>query len=91
MLDDKQFKSYRVKFKTPDNIAVSAIDYNCGGYFQAPSDSDSLVVDSLNLDDVEMVVDEYRNPVATPNEHHEDANQQPQPDMPNAALEPKEN
>jgi penicillin-binding protein 1A len=90
VLSDKQFKNYRVKFKTPDNIAVNALDYNCGGYFMAPADSDSLAVDSLELDDVEMVVDEFGNPVATPKEHHEEANQHPQPDEPNAALEPKE-
>ena len=56
----------------------------------APADSDSLAVDSLGIDDVEMVVDEFGNPVATPKEHHEEANQHPQPDEPNAALEPKE-
>ena len=32
-LIDKQFKNYRVKFKTPADLAVSAIDYNCGGCY----------------------------------------------------------
>ena len=90
VLGDKQFKDYRVKFKTPADLAVSAIDYNCGGYFQAPSDSDSLAVDSLGYDEMEIVYDEFGNVVSKPKEHHEDANQQPQPDEPNAALEPKE-
>ena len=90
VLSDKQFKNYRVKFKTPDNIAANALDYNCGGYFMAPADSDSLAVDSLGIDEVEMVVDEYGNPIATPKEHQEDANQHALPDEPNAALEPKE-
>jgi penicillin-binding protein 1A len=90
VLSDKQFKSYRVKFQMPDNVAASAIDYNCGGYFNAPADSDSLAVDSLGLDEIDVVYDEFGNPVSTPKEHHEDANQQPQPDEPNAALEPKE-
>ena len=90
VLSDKQFKDYRVKFKTPAGITVNDIDFNCGGYFQAPADSDSLAVDSLGLDEVEMAIDEFGNPVTTPKEHNEDVNQHPQPDEPNAALEPKE-
>ena len=37
-----------------------------------------------------LPVDEFGNPVTTPKEHNEDVNQHPQPDEPNAALEPKE-
>ena len=91
VLNDKQFSQYRTRFKKPDNIAVLPADYECGGYFMAPADSDSLAVDSLGIDDAEIVVDEYGNPVSIPKEHHEDANQEPQPDEPQAALEPKEN
>jgi penicillin-binding protein 1A len=90
VLNDKQFSQYRTRFQKPDNIAVFPGDYNCGGYFMAPADSDSLAVDSLGTEEIDMVVDEFGNVVPVPKEHNEEVNQQPQPDEPQEALEPKE-
>jgi penicillin-binding protein 1A len=90
VLNDKQFSQYRTRFQKPDNIAVFPGDYNCGGYFMAPADSDSLAVDSLGIEEIDMVVDEFGNVVPVPKEHNEEVTQQPQPDEPQAALEPKE-
>ena len=56
----------------------------------APADSDSLAVDSLGIEEIDMVVDEFGNVVPVPKEHNEEVTQQPQPDEPQAALEPKE-
>ncbi len=38
-----------------------------------------------------MVLDEFGNMIAKPKEHHEEAGQEPQPDEPQEAEEPKEN
>ena len=89
VLSDKQFKHYRTKFTTPDDLG-DAIDYNCGGYFKAPADSDSLAVDSLAAKpEMEIVLDEFGNEVIRPKEHHENVNSQVHPDAPQAAEEPK--
>ena len=91
VLADKQFKHYRVKFNKPEGIG-DAIDYNCGGYFKAPADSDSLAVDSLAAKpEMEMVLDEFGNEVVRPKEHHDDnVNTQSSPNAPQAAEEPKQ-
>lgn len=89
VLSDKQFKHYRTKFTLPDDIG-DAIDYNCGGYFKAPADSDSIGVDSLAVkQEMEMVLDEFGNEVIRPKEHHDNVNTQVHPDVPQAAEEPK--
>jgi hypothetical protein len=65
--------------------------YGCGGYLQEVSDTDSIAVDSLGVEmEQEVILDELGNMVVKPKEHHEDANQQPQDDEPQAAEEPKE-
>ena len=90
VLADKQFKHYRVKFNKPEGIG-DAIDYNCGGYFKAPADSDSLAVDSLAAKpEMEMVLDEFGNEVVRPKEHHDNVNTQSSPNAPQAAEEPKQ-
>ena len=90
VLADKQFKHYRVKFNKPEDIG-DLIDYNCGGYFKAPADSDSLAVDSLAAKpEMEMVLDEFGNEVVRPKEHHDNVNTQSSPNAPQAAEEPKQ-
>ena len=90
VLADKQFKHYRTKFSKPEGIG-DAIDYNCGGYFKAPSDSDSIAVDSLAAKpEMEMVLDEFGNEVVRPKEHHDHVNTQAAPNSQQAAEEPKQ-
>ena len=90
VLADKQFKHYRTKFGKPEGIG-DAVDYNCGGYFKAPADSDSIAVDSLAAKpETEMVLDEYGNEVIRPKEHQEHVTNTAHPDAQQAAEEPKQ-
>ena len=88
VLKDERFKQYHAKFDKPTDLAVN--DYGCGGYFKAPSDSDSLAVDSIGANGEKMVevIDEMGNIVSQPANHN--ANQQALPDNKSAAEEPKE-
>ena len=66
VLNDPAFKEYRVKFGAPKEGGLSPEMYNCGGYFRAPSDSDSIRTDSLHLnegDDEFIELDEHGNPM----------------------------
>jgi penicillin-binding protein 1A len=94
VLADPAFKQYHAKFATPKDADINIGQYGCGGYFRAPADSDSIGVDSLAVEEeLEMVLDEYGNMIVKPREqgeHSEEANQQPQPDDPQVAEEPKE-
>ena len=90
VLADKQFSSYRTKFEVPSDLDATMTDYNCGGYFKAPADSDSLAVDSLASGQaIEMVLDEFGNEVIQHKENHENANTHAQPEEHQAAEEPK--
>ena len=90
VLSDKQFKHYRTKFSKPEGIG-NINDYGCGGYFKAPSDSDSIAVDSLAAKpEMEMVLDEFGNEVVRPKEHHDHVNTQTTPNSQQAAEEPKQ-
>jgi penicillin-binding protein 1A len=90
VLSDKQFKHYRTKFGKPEGIG-DAVDYNCGGYFKAPADSDSIAVDSLAAKpETEMVLDENGNEVIRPKEHQEHVTNTAHPDAQQAAEEPKQ-
>jgi len=56
VLNDPAFKQYRKKFDLPHHEpGLAEAMYDCGGYFSAPSDSDSISVDSLDID----AIDEY--------------------------------
>jgi penicillin-binding protein 1A len=68
VLDDPAFKQYRTKCPTPADLNLNASDFDCGGYYQAPADSDSISTDSLDLDAVEqeIPVDAEGNGVAEP-------------------------
>ena len=88
VLADNNFSQYHAKFDKYEGLSPN--DYGCGGYFKAPSDSDSLAVDSLALDGERTVevIDEMGNIVSKPVDHN--ANQQALPDSKPAAEEPKE-
>ena len=63
VLDDPAFKQYHAKFSTPDDLGLAPGSYGCGGYYKAPSDSDSIAVGGNNGEgSVEQVVDESGNP-----------------------------
>ena len=90
VLGDPAFKHYHAKFGKPKDADVRAEMYTCASYYQR-RDTDSIAVDSLAAEqEMEMVLDEFGNEVMRPKEHKEDANQQPHPEEPQAALEPKE-
>lgn len=90
VLSDKQFKHYRTKFGKPEGLD-NTVDYNCGAYFKAPADSDSIAVDSLAAKpEMEMVLDEYGNEVIRPKEHQEHVTNTAHPDAQQAAEEPKQ-
>ena len=88
VLSDKNFQKYHAKFDKFDGLSPN--DYGCGGYFKAPSDSDSLAVDSLAIDGERTVevIDEMGNIVSQP--AGSNANSQSLPDNHQSAEEPKE-
>ena len=51
VLNDKAFRHYHAKFKAP--VDIPANQYNCGGYFKAVSDSDSIQVEQPAIEGVE--------------------------------------
>jgi penicillin-binding protein 1A len=70
VLDDPAFKRYHGKFAAPKDASLTPDMYSCGGYFQAPADSDSIATDSIALDikDVEnILLDDFGNPLQRPN------------------------
>ena len=81
VLNDPAYKQYRAKFSDPHHdTTLYSTEYDCGGYFSAPSDSDSISVDSLDIDELDpyTAVDEWGNPVAPPHDD-EDSEAQPEP------------
>ena len=82
VLNDPAFKQYRCKFEGPRETTLNNYDYDCGGYFNAAADSDSISVDSLDVEieaDDALFYDDFGNPLQRP---HKD----PEPD--NADQEP---
>lgn len=88
VLADKNFPQYHAKFDKFEGLSPN--DYSCGGYFKAPSDSDSLAVDSLAQDGQQMVEtnDEMGNIVSRPAESN--TSQQSLPENQQSAEERKE-
>ena len=81
VLNDPAYKQYRTKFSAPHHdAALYSTEYDCGGYFRAPADSDSISIDSLDVDEIDeyTAVDEWGNPVAPPHDD-EDSEAQPEP------------
>ena len=81
VLNDPAFKKYRAKFTKPSDADLLSTMYDCGGYYQAPSDSDSISVDSLDFDGIDEYqnLDEEGNPVQKPLEPTEPEEAFPQP------------
>ena len=54
--------------------------YDCSGYFSAPADSDSISIDSLDIDEIDpyTAVDQWGNPIDSYDEN-EDSEAQPEP------------
>jgi penicillin-binding protein 1A len=68
VLNDPAFKKYRTKFAPPRQSDLTSDMYDCGGYFKAPADSDSIGVDSLavDVDDEAIFYDDFGNPLQRP-------------------------
>jgi len=68
VLDDPAFKHYRAKLPKPSGLDLDLSSYDCGGYFKAVSDSDSIATDSLSMDGLDEYIelDEQGNPVQSP-------------------------
>jgi len=89
VLGDAAFKKYHAKFDKPTDDNITTSMYNCGGYFRAPSDSDSLAVDNIDVE-AESITNGTEEVPATPNTPATPDNGVKQPEQP-AAPEPKEN
>ena len=92
VLNDPAFKKYRTRFSIPENMDNGL--YDCGGYYQAPADSDSISIDSLNYEGIDEYIeyDEHGNPIHVPEgtQEPEKADQEPL-EAPNAeATDPSE-
>jgi penicillin-binding protein 1A len=57
VLNDPAFKKYRCKIIPSHDRDLYEEMYNCGGYFSAPSDSDSISVDSLDIDRIDGYIE----------------------------------
>ena len=77
VLNDKAFKQYRAKFDIHHEIGLSEAMYDCGGYFSAPADSDSISLDSLDVDEY-IEYDMEGNPLPQYDEE-QDGEAQPEP------------
>ena len=87
VLNDPAFKQYRTKFKPYTGSDVEEAMYNCGGYFSAPADSDSISVDSLAYDNADpdaTFFDDFGNPLPRPKK-------EPEPDNADNEPAPEEN
>ena len=94
VLNDPMFKKYRTKFSLHHNVDLTSDMYDCGGYFKAPADSDSISVDSLALETGstdDIFLDEFGNPLQRPQKDPEpdDANTKPVPQHNGEATEEK--
>ncbi len=85
VLNDPTFKQYRCKFAEPRDASLSQMMYDCSGYFNAASDSDSISVDSIatvEYDNSEAIFyDDFGNPLPRPGKtpEPEEADNTPEP------------
>ena len=63
VLSDANFKHYRGKFAAPADESIKSSMYNCSSYYRSRKDTDSVDVDSLAHHEVEVVYDEFGNPI----------------------------
>ena len=61
VLSDPAFKDYHGKFGKPKDESVSSSMYNCASYYRSRQDTDSVAVDSLASQEVEVMYDEQGN------------------------------
>ena len=85
VLGDPQFKKYRTKLPPPPDPSLASSMYDCGGYFKAPADSDSIGVDSIGAGPGETpheLLDDFGNPLQRPKKTPapDEAGQTPAPD-----------
>jgi penicillin-binding protein 1A len=74
VLEDPVFKQYHAKFSAYGEAGVTNNMYDCGGYFSAPADSDSISVDSIaaeTLDSESILYDDFGNPLPRPGKDNE--------------------
>ena len=94
VLNDPTFKKYRTRFTPPRDVDMLNNLYDCGGYFQAPADSDSIGIDSLDIEGFDEYIeyDEYGNPFQKPIEPQEpdDTHQEPLETPNSEATDPSE-
>jgi penicillin-binding protein 1A len=81
VLNDPNFKQYRTRFASPRDVDLQSSLYDCGGYFQAPADSDSISTDSLDFEGMDEYIelDEEGNPVQKAIEPAENPEINPEP------------
>ena len=60
VLGDPAFKKYHGKFSQPKDADINASLYNCQGVYYQRNDSDSLFVDSLNVQEYELEGEEIK-------------------------------
>ena len=61
VLSDPNFKDYHGKFGKPKDESVSSSMYNCASYYRSRKDTDSIGVDSLATQEVEVMYDDEGN------------------------------
>ena len=92
VLGDPAFKKYHGKFAAPRD-GIDASLYSCQGVYYAPSDSDSIMVDSLDLDgfeyDGEEIPVQDSEAVPVDEETGEDVKKQPLPQNNGDAMKPE--
>ena len=81
VLNDPTFKQYRTRFAVPHDVDLQSNLYDCGGYYQAPADSDSISTDSLDFEGIDEYVelDEEGNPIQKSIEPTENPEKNPEP------------
>ena len=92
VLGDPAFKKYHGKFAAPRD-GIDASLYSCQGVYYAPNDSDSIMVDSLDLDSFEYDGEEIpvqdSEAVPVDEETGEDVKKQPLPQNNGDAMKPE--
>jgi len=90
VLDDNNFKKYHGKFGSPSDETIRPSDYTCASYYHR-RDTDSLATDSLAVEgEMEVVLDEFGNEIIRKKEQPKNAMPEEQPDVQQAAEEPKQ-
>ena len=81
VLNDPTFKQYRTRFAVPHDVDLQSNLYDCGGYYQAPADSDSISTDSLDFEGIDEYIelDEEGNPIQKSIEPTENPEKNPEP------------